>query len=394
MTATTPTPAEMATIAAARFAAIVRAPYLASALAAITFVRQPDLDTVAVDNRLRVYVDPAVLERWSTDELAGALLHEVNHVIRCHHARQVVTGFDPALWNAAADLEINDDLARAEVELPTGALRPALFGLPEHELAEWYAEHLCNEMSPRNYPSCGSGAGGSAGDFELGDDTDLPGVSPVQLDRLRDAVARSIAAHGIGVPGGLERWAQARLRSNIPWPVVLREAVRRALPRGAGHHRHTWGRPRRHNPSAALLPSLRAVPIHIAVIIDSSGSMHQHHLDQAVSDVATLRIIPGVDRVTVISCDTEAVEVAAPHAGTQVALVGGGGTSLGAGLCHAATLRRSADLVVVITDGLTDWPCRPPSRLAPVVALIPEGGPRGPGWMTTLARPLRTLTTD
>lgn len=394
MTASTPTLTEMATIAEARFTAIARAPYLASALAAVSFVRQPGLGTVAVDDRLRIYVDPSVLEQWSTAELAGALLHEVNHVVRCHHTRQKSSEVNPELWNMAADLEINDDLARADVELPAGALLPTLFGLPDNELAEWYAEHLCNEMAPSESPSCGSGAGGYSGEFELGDDVDLPGLSPVQIDRIRDVIARSIVAHGVGVPGGLKRWAQARLRSNFPWSMVIRDAIRRALPRGAGHHRHSWNRLRRHNPTNVLLPSLRAVPIHIAVIIDSSGSMNQHHLDQAVSDVATLRSTPGVDRVTVISCDTEALEVAVPRVGYPVALVGGGGTSLGAGLDLAAALRRPADLVVVITDGLTDWPCRPPSRLAPVVALIPEGGLPGPSWMTNVTRQLHILNAD
>jgi hypothetical protein len=166
------------------------------------------------------------------------------------------------------------------------------------------------------------------------------------------------------------------------------------LPRGAGHHRHSWSRPRRHNPTTTLLPALRAVPIHIAVIIDSSGSMNQHHLDQSVSDVATLRSIAGVDRLTVISCDTEAFEVGVPRAGFSVALVGGGGTSLGVGLDFASKLRRPADLVVVISDGLTDWPRHPPSGLAPVVGLIPEGGPVGPGWMTTVTRSLGTSTSD
>jgi len=393
MIAEPPTSAEMVTISAARFAAIVRAPYLASALAAVTFVRQPDLDTVAVDDRLRIYIDPSILQQWSTSELAGALLHEVNHVVRCHHDRQRVSGIDPALWNTAADLEINDDLVRAETELPAGALLPARFGLHEHELAEWYAEHLWDGTTATDRPSCGSGSGGHAGDFELEENPDLPGLSPVQIDRLRDAVARSIVAHGLGAPGGLERWAHARLRSIVPWPAVLREAVRRALPRGAGHHRHSWSRPRRHNPTAALLPSLRAIPIHIAVIIDSSGSMEQHHLDQAVSDVAALRSFPGVDQVTVISCDTDAIEVAVPRAGRPVALVGGGGTALGAGLDHATTLRHPADLIVVITDGLTDWPSRRPSRLAPVVALIPEGAPTGPDWMSTVTRPLGTSHT-
>lgn len=294
-------------------------------------------------------------------------------------------------WNVAADLEINDDLERADIELPDGALRPARFGLPEHELAEWYVDRLVDDLPAESSPQCGSGAGGASGDYELGDDPDLPGVSPVQLDRLRDEIARTVAAQIGGIPGGLERWAHARLRSNVPWPMVLRAAVRRAVPLGFGHHRHSWSRPRRHNPTNALLPSLRLIPVHVVVVVDSSGSMSQHHLDQAVSDIAVIRAIPGVDRLTVISCDTEAVEVAVPRWGGSIALVGGGGTSLGSGISHATTLINPADLLVVITDGLTDWPDHSPLRTTPVIALIPAGGPPGPDWMTTVMRPTRQV---
>jgi predicted metal-dependent peptidase len=382
------TSAEMTAIAAARFTAIVQAPYLASALAAITFISQPGLGTVAVDDRLRVYIDPAVIEQWSRAELAGALLHEVHHVIRGHHQRQECSGASPDCWNIAADLEINDDLVRAGIELPAGGLHPSALGLPEHQLAEWYLTHLDDDLGSGG-ARCGSGAGGYKGDFELGDDSDTPGLTPTQLDRLRDVVARAVSAHAAGDAGGLERWAHARLRSTAPWPVVLRSAVQRSLPRGFGHRRHTWSRPRRHNPTAVLLPSLRGVPIHIAVIVDSSASMDQNHLDQAASDLAVLRKLPSVERVTVVSCDVTAIEVPVPRSGAPLALVGGGGTSLGAGLDLASELRPRPDLTVVITDGLTDWPAQPPAQLGPVMTLLPEGGPAGPDWMTSLHRPVR-----
>jgi predicted metal-dependent peptidase len=381
-------PAELDAIAAARFTAIVHAPYLATVLTAMTFVRQPGLDTVAVDSRVRVYVDPVVLERWTTVELAGVLLHEANHVIRGHHHRQSTSGVSASLYNVASDLEINDDLLRAGIGLPAGSLQPSMFGLPEHKLAEWYASKLNDQVEHERHPRCGSGAGGVVGEFELGNDVAIPGLEPGTVDLIRDAVAREIASRTTGIPGGLERWAHARLRSKVPWPQILTAAVRRSLPRGVGHQRHTWSRPRRHNPTIAILPSLRDMPVHIAVVVDSSASMSPNHLDQAVSDIAVLRAIAGVGRLTIVSCDTAAVQISVPRVGATVALIGGGGTSLEAGLVHVADLRHRADLVVVITDGLTDWPTAAPLRLAHVVALIPDGGRPGPAWMTTVTRPL------
>lgn len=383
------TPDEATGVAAARFTAMTIAPYFASALAAMTFVRTPDLGTVGVDARLRVYVDPVVIERWTTIQMAGALLHEVNHVIRGHHDRGAVSGVSAELWNIAGDLEINDDLVAAEIELPDGALLPDRYGLPEHELAEWYATQLVEQVdaAPVAVPNCGSGAGGRCGAHELGESADVPGVDPARIDRIRDAVARALLAAG-NAPAGLERWARAHLRSDVPWNAVLVAAIRRSLPRGAGHHRHSWSRPRRHNPTAVVLPSLRGVPVHVAVVVDTSASMDDDHLDLAASDIATLRSIGGVERVTVVSCDTEAVVVDTPRRGGSVGFVGGGGTSLAAGLDHLTTLRNRPDLTVVITDGHTPWPDEPPPRCGPVIALVPGGAPHGPIWMTTIERPV------
>jgi predicted metal-dependent peptidase len=137
-------PADMDRIASSRFSALIAAPYLASALTAVTFVAASGLGTVAIDRRLRVYVDPVVLDAWTTQQLAGALIHEVHHVIRGHHDRGSRCTPSPELWNIAGDLEINDDLVRAGIELPPGVLVPERFDLPEHQLAEWYADHLAD----------------------------------------------------------------------------------------------------------------------------------------------------------------------------------------------------------------------------------------------------------
>jgi predicted metal-dependent peptidase len=376
-------------LAAARFKALLLAPYMASALTAMTFIDAPGSGTIGIDRRFRVYVDPVVLDRWSTGELAGVLLHEANHVLRDHHQRQVRSGFAEEHFNIAADLEINDDLFRAGIDLPGGALVAAMFDLPDHAIAEWYASHIQAEEIDAKRPSCGSGAGGRREHYELeADDTGTPGIDSSGVARIRDNVASQVVSHPGTVPGGLERWARAHLQPKVAWTQILLAGIHRALPHGSGQQQHSWARPRRHNPTNALLPSLRAIHLHVAVIIDSSGSMTADHLDQVVSDLAALRRSPRIHRISVVSCDTEANEMELPRVGASVALTGGGGTSLGVGLEHVEGLRPRPDLVVVFTDGWTDWPTSAPVRLAPVIAIIPEGGKSGPAWMTTLTRTL------
>ncbi|MFM8516266.1 MAG: DUF2201 family putative metallopeptidase, partial [Nevskiaceae bacterium] len=101
----------------ARLAALQLMPYFATPLMRSTLIESPGLGTVAIDERLRIYVDPLAVENWSNDELAGAMLHEVNHVIRLHFSRAPKGTRNAHRWNIAGDLEINDDLAMANVKL-------------------------------------------------------------------------------------------------------------------------------------------------------------------------------------------------------------------------------------------------------------------------------------
>ena len=62
-------------LAAARLWAATRFPYLATALFASPVVERPGIGTVAVDQEWRLYVDPAVANRWSVPQLGSTLVH-------------------------------------------------------------------------------------------------------------------------------------------------------------------------------------------------------------------------------------------------------------------------------------------------------------------------------
>lgn len=138
---------EAETLAAARLLALRWMPYLASALFEVVPVRSPDLDTFAVDAGWRLYVGVPALARWSVEEVAGVLLHEVGHLLRDHHARHTEQEHHhPLRWNLAADAEINDDLVAARIPLPGHPVTPASLGAPDGDLAERYYHLLLAEM--------------------------------------------------------------------------------------------------------------------------------------------------------------------------------------------------------------------------------------------------------
>jgi len=89
---------------AARLRLVRRRPYLASAAWALVPVARPGLGTLAVDQWWRLYFDPAVTERWSVEEMAGVLYHEILHLLRDHPGR--MRNFDRLAANIAADAEI------------------------------------------------------------------------------------------------------------------------------------------------------------------------------------------------------------------------------------------------------------------------------------------------
>jgi predicted metal-dependent peptidase len=83
--------------------------------------------------------------------------------------------------------------------------------------------------------------------------------------------------------------------------------------------------------------------------------------------------------VPVLAVDTEVHAARRVSRAAQVALAGGGGTDMGAGIEAATALRPRPSVVVVLTDGYTPWPERPPRGVRVVVGLLRDG-PAVPGY--------------
>jgi predicted metal-dependent peptidase len=117
--------------------------------------------------------------------------------------------------------------------------------------------------------------------------------------------------------------------------------------------------------------------------------MSAAHLERAAAELGRIIRLSGVAArgVRVLCCDTTAHEVARVFDARSVRLVGGGGTDLRAGIAAAAALHPHPDVVVVLTDGWTDWPERPPPRTTVVVGLL-GGEVPSPEWARTVDIPL------
>ena len=361
-------------------------PYLASALFAARVRAAPDTGTVAIDEGWTVYADPAVVDALDAVELGRLLLHLVFHPLRDHAERSsAINVEEPSWWNRCADAEINDDLVQVDCLPASAPDLPATIGGEDHRLTE---EYYGSPVVGTRCWDCGSGADGEARPW---DDPGSRCLSPQQAELMRSRTAADIQqAHQRepgSVPLGLLRWAESILPSRVDWRRILAAEIRHAIAAVAGSVDYSYRRTSRRGAAArpAVLPNLfRPVP-QVAVVCDTSGSMHEALLARALSEVEGILSRAGMraGQLRVLAVDTHVHAVSRVTRARDVVLAGGGGTDMGGGIEAAVRLRPRPSIVIVLTDGYTPWPSGPPRGVRVVIGLLIENGSpamAGPDW--------------
>lgn len=373
-------------LAAARLWATTRMPYLSSALFAMRVREVAGTETVAVDQGWTVIADPAVLNRLETVELGRLLLHLVFHALRDHAARADALGVEASTWwNRCADAEVNDDLLDVDAVPASAPDLPQHLGGMDHRLAEDYYGNPVPGPAPWD---CGSGVDGHPRPW---DGTGAPGLTPPEAEMMRARTAADVhQAHARepgAVPAGLVRWAETVLPSRIDWRRVLAAEIRHALAAVAGSADYTYRRPSRRQAavSPAVLPTMHRPIPQVAVVCDTSGSMHEELLARALAEVEGILTRAGLRSASlrVLAVDTDVHAVTRVSRARDVVLSGGGGTDMGRGIDTAVALRPRPSIVIVLTDGFTPWPADPPRGVHVIVGVLVDSEgyvPDLPAW--------------
>ena len=389
-------------VAGGRLWACERWPYLASGLLALDIVAAPGLGTFAVDVRWHVYLDPEVVARWTTSQIGIVLNHELQHLLRGHadRARAIGVSYDDRhLWNVAADAEINDDLF-AEFGRDGQNLQPVLpskLGLPAGRLAEHYYEHIDRGGRARTLLAVageeGSGVDGLARAWE---DARDEGLGCREAALLRKSIALAVVDHvrsGGRVPGGLRRWAEAGIGVAVDWRSELAAVTRAraAMRRGIKDYSYR-NLSRRGSDTGVIFPGMVSSQIEVAVVVDTSASVTDAALSRAATEVVGIARVCSAHGgpLQLVPCDAAAARPRRvfPQATTVLDLEGGGGTDMAAGIEACLALRPRPDVLIVITDGETPWPDKPP-HIPVIVALLDQGwAPAAPTWAHSVRIPL------
>ena len=376
----------------ARAYAAQQLPWFAPALFRARMIISPAVAVAAVDRHYNIYWNPEVVDRiWEGQPRVGALselaflwVHEISHLLR-DHAGRAVGG--PHRWNVACDLEVNDsewEGLRMPSDYP--GHHPDGIGLPTGLLAEDYLRllNVPGQRQPDRDIDEGSGVHGQPRPWEVGEDRQR--LAPADEEIIRREVARRTREAAAGeIPEGWRVWAAEVIAGRTNWRQVLGNRLSVALRRGMGSRTdYSYARPSRrqtvyHPVVVPVLTGGRTA--RVAIVVDTSGSMSEADLVRVLGEVAAV-VAQFRYPVTIIPCDIQAYEpvrlVAAREAFTMTKLPGGSGTHLIAGIRAAVELRPLPDVVLVLTDGQTDYPTE--TYAVPVVIglLATPGAPAPP----------------
>ena len=332
---------------------------------------------VGIDETWRIYACSEHLESLTVEQAAAELIHVINHVLRDHAQRARNTGVDAAtaaVWNVAADCEINDDLYDDDL-LDDTAVLPDTFDLEDCLTAERYHQHLLDDATIVEVRTqCGSAATASTSPTNS---TTTPQHSPTST-KLCSNTPSPQPSHSTTNTTASTRCPkdsnagptrhctpESTGDNNSPPRCEQPNTTRPAPPTTPGSAR----RRRQQAQDPVLRPALTRPTPAIAVVVDTSGSMSRDELDQALTEIKAIitTVTPG-DPIRVLSVDTEVHTDQHIHNTNHITLTGAGGTNMATGITTAA--QTNPDAIIVITDGWTPWPQTPPPGARTVIAAL------------------------
>lgn len=338
--------------------------------------RGKKLDTAVTDGKT-IYYSPEFVSGLKMDEAKGLLAHEALHVMLCHHLRGAKR--NPAIWNKATDVVINQNLEKAGFALPPGGIHEGFpFGDVSDKSAEWIYAQMMKMMPPPDPQSSRDknqeagddeeeseeqeDNGGSTDPEEDGEDPDngeeeqeQEGENPleregswgevaepldeegralsdseIKAEETNERIAVSQAANYAGkssgdIPAGLRKIIEDLLNPQLPWREILRQFVQTV-----SKNDYSWVRPnRRHIADGLYLPSLHSDELgDIAIALDTSGSTQPilHEFVAEMNDILSGRM----RRALLIHCDCRVAhveEITPMDLPFTVEMQGGGGTA-------------------------------------------------------------------
>ena len=339
--------------------------------------------TAATDGKT-IFVNPAFMNKLTTPEQDGVLLHEVLHAALLHVTRRA--GRNPELWNVAADIVVNAMIAKEGYQLPEGHLRNDQV---EHLSTEEVYEVLLKKSEFQQVPMVDlidESPGDASGEKQKHGEGEekgkpKPGKRPGAGSReskeaieghWRNAMEQAqIATKTLAagkLPAGLTRELPNVIAPQLDWRTYLWRYLTQTPTDFQDFDRRFVGQ-------GMYLDTLAGESVKVLVCIDTSGSIANDEMQIFVSELREiLRAYPHL-RCELFYADAAlfgpyVLNAHSPLPPPQ----GGGGTDFRPFFERIATHEFLAGNTVAIylTDGYGEFPARPPR--CPVLWVVSPGG--------------------
>lgn len=229
--------------------------------------------------------------------------------------------------------------------------------------------------------SCGSSSDDNKRQWDLSDnETDQNGdqvrkLSDAEKEALRQRIAENVKEYSKSrgnTPGGWDIWADSVLdRSKFDYKnMVMRKLRAACIEVISGLDDRSYRKLyRRHQSKDVILPGWVQWKATAAVLVDTSGSMGNPEIGTAVKSEVH-EILKLFDNVSVIIADCEVNKVYKNVKNFKsIEWTGGGGTSHIPAFEAALELKPKPNVLLVLTDCITEWPKHDPG--IPTLVLSP-----------------------
>lgn len=298
----------------ARTALILDHPFFGQLALRLRLVEDESVPTLCVDGK-EVRYNPDFVSKLSPALIRSAMVHEVGHCVFEHIGRR--NGRDPRKWNHAGDYVINAMIKESGFEIGEGWLyNPAYAGMTTDEIYNKLPDGKGN----------GPGPGEPGGSLDEVGDGDSTTTETDATDWKVAAIQAAATAKAMGkLPASMARFVDELTAPKVDWREMLRRFVTEI-----SKNDYTWMRPNKRYASQGInLPTMYSENMgHVAVAIDTSGSIGQATLNAFGAEIKAIVGATRPIKTTVIYCDATVnhVDVFEPNDELHFDMHGGGGT--------------------------------------------------------------------
>jgi predicted metal-dependent peptidase len=325
------------------------------------------------------------MDKLSDLEIKGIICHEIMHLAYSHLTR--IQQRDANLFNIAADLKINLDIKKSGyMNLPDGLLIPVYddwsYELPDGKMVtindidikttEQIYEELNQQLPPKQIFMLdliiGSGMGDKKGKGKVGKDL-LEKInkrfSKSEIDNLaREWQGRVNTANQLSkgsTPKGLLREMAALENPELSWLQIIQTRFSK------NEKSKSWRYPNKRWLPMFFPANIKTKGLKSVIAIDTSGSMSETELSQALSEIWGLSQQFKTFQIFVVTCDAKIYDIFEVKNGNKnklfdiIKLRGGGGTSsIPVFEMIKEKFRDTIDCLIFFTDLETDFPNKTP----------------------------------